>query len=251
MKVARRDQKIGQPRFEVVKRSHLEVATACKTLSRCGWDEEEIANEICIPEQEVGAYLMLAGAPLRIRSRVSSGEISAAEVLMALYRMGPPGLDDFGCRQIDQQSAAVTLLKPESSGKQQLTNTSRLLQVLEVQGQKDADQLEALTGIRKAIIVSTLYTAMGRGQVKCTPKYEWLREAGLLKDDGKRPRGQIYSFLSYASRVDARTTACEKSDVQKRLDEMAELMFKPGLMQMVSMLDSVCKTRKVTLLGLH
>lgn len=251
MKAARRDEITGQPSFDTGDRNHLEVAMACKALSRCGWDDGDIAAEVRVPEREVGVYLMLAGAPTGIRAKVSSGEISASTVLMALHKSGPIALEIFSASSTTKPSAAVTVMTSESSVKQQVTNTSRLLRVLETQGEKDADQLEAITGIRKAIIVSTLYTAMGRGQVKCTPKCEWLREAGLLKDDGKRPRGQIYSFLSYESRIGVRTGGAQKSDVESKLDEMAELLFKPGLMKMVSILDSVCKTRKVNLVGLH
>jgi hypothetical protein len=50
------------------------------------------------------------------------------------------------------------------------TNVTVLLQALEGHGDMDADQLEAMTGIKKAIIVSTLFLANKRGQVKSRPK---------------------------------------------------------------------------------
>jgi hypothetical protein len=50
------------------------------------------------------------------------------------------------------------------------TNVITLLEILERDGEKDAEQLEELTGIRKAIIVSTLFLAKKRGQVDSRPK---------------------------------------------------------------------------------
>lgn len=251
MKVARRDQLAGEPTFEPGNRGHLEVAMACKALSRCGWDDPEIAGEVRVPEREVGAYLMLAGAPSTVRSRVLSGELDACSVLRTLHEKGPAGLEGALSRSAATEVQPRTLMTSESSRRHQQTNTWRLLNVLERQGEKDADQLEALTGIRKPIIVSTLYTAMGRGQVRCTPKGVWLRDAGLLKEDAKAPRGQVYAFVSYDSQPSARSDVEEKAEVQGRLEVMEALLFKPGLMKMVSRLDSVCQTRKVSLVGFH
>ena len=50
------------------------------------------------------------------------------------------------------------------------TNVTLLLETLEERGEMDADQLEAVTGIKKAIIVSTLFLANKRGQVKSRAK---------------------------------------------------------------------------------
>ena len=50
------------------------------------------------------------------------------------------------------------------------TNVTLLLETLESRGELDADQLEAITGIKKAIIVSTLFLANKRGQVKSRAK---------------------------------------------------------------------------------
>lgn len=50
------------------------------------------------------------------------------------------------------------------------TNVTRLLEILEREGEKDAEQLEKMTGIRKAIIVSTLFLAKKRGQIDSRPK---------------------------------------------------------------------------------
>lgn len=251
MKVAQRDRAAGEPAFEPGNRGHLEVAMACKALSRCGWDDPEIAGEVRVPEREVGAYLMLAGAPATVRSRVLSGELDACSVLRTLHEKGPAGLEGAMSRPAPPEDQPRTLMTSESSRRHQQTNTWRLLNVLESQGEKDADQLEALTGIRKPIIVSTLYTAMGRGQVRCTPKGVWLRDAGLLKEDAKAPRGQVYAFVSYDSQPNARSDVDEKADVQGRLEVMEALLFKPGLMKMVSRLDLVCQTRKVSLVGFH
>jgi hypothetical protein len=50
------------------------------------------------------------------------------------------------------------------------TNVITLLEILEREGEKDAEQLEQMTGIRKAIIVSTLFLAKKRGQIDSRPK---------------------------------------------------------------------------------
>jgi hypothetical protein len=50
------------------------------------------------------------------------------------------------------------------------TNVITLLEILERDGEKDAEQLEQITGIRKAIIVSTLFLAKKRGQIDSRPK---------------------------------------------------------------------------------
>ena len=50
------------------------------------------------------------------------------------------------------------------------TNVITLLEILERDGEKDAEQLEQMTGIRKAIIVSTLFLAKKRGQIDSRPK---------------------------------------------------------------------------------
>lgn len=50
------------------------------------------------------------------------------------------------------------------------TNVMVLLEILEREGEKDAAQLEAITGIKKPIIVSTLFLAKKRGQIDSRPK---------------------------------------------------------------------------------
>ena len=50
------------------------------------------------------------------------------------------------------------------------TNVVTLLEILDIKGEKDADELGLLTGIRKPIIVSTLFLAKKRGQIDSRPK---------------------------------------------------------------------------------
>lgn len=57
-----------------------------------------------------------------------------------------------------------------TAGRLKSTNVMILLSALEKQGEQDAAQLEMLTGIKKAIIVSTLFTAKKHGQINTRPK---------------------------------------------------------------------------------
>lgn len=231
---------------------HYAVAIECKLLARFGWDEDEIASKLRVDEESVNLYLMLAGAPKDVRSGLESGSISAITVLDALRASGPACFARLCSTAAPVEVPTEAIAISERSERAQRTNVYRLLHILDEEGEKDANELEALTGIRKPIIVSTLYTAMGRGQVRCTPKAERMKEAGMMQEGCRLPRGQMYSFLSYEpkTQIDGHDDNGEPKELSP-LQQLAELMFMPGLMKTVSSLNSVCTSRKVLLAGFH
>lgn len=253
MKEARSELIVGRGRQSLRSvPNHLTVAGSCKELSRFGWDHADIAQELNVDVRKVDVYLMLAGAPREVRKGLESGAMSAIKVLEALEKNGSACFDELTREKDKAWVAEEHSSSPPAVDGLSGTNVHRLLTILQNQGEKDAAQLESLSGIRKAIIVSTLYTAKGRGQVRCTPKAERLKETGQIADGESAPRGQIYSFLSYEP---CAQTAKPEQDAQSQearsLQTMCQLMLMPDLVKTISSLEKVCTSRTYRLAGFH
>lgn len=83
------------------------------------------------------------------------------------------------------------------SGQRSKSKIRTLLEALDAHGTMDAEDLRERTGLRRDLIVATMYCARDRGMVDITPRdRKAIRERGVTT--GQRTRwGQLYTFRSY------------------------------------------------------
>lgn len=121
-----------------------------------------------------------------------------------------------------------------------------LLELLDKEGNLDADELHQRTGYTKPLIAATMCCARDRGMVEIKPRDAAAPGSGERKEERlKTRRGQVYTFISYTSvrRASQEFEAVDPWPADLRQALEGALM--PNVRGHLEMLDKTATQRRV------